>query len=91
MEDNSSLAEKTRRLEVLRKRQIEIAVQVNSENIGKNLKVLVEKRLARGKLLSRTEGNIRVLVDGDDDLIGQFVLVNIKETGPANMIGTLIY
>jgi len=88
--DNCLLVEKTRRLEFLRKRQIEIAVQCNSAHIGKNLKVLVEKRLARGKLLSRTEGNLRVLVDGSDDLIGQFVTVHIKETGPANMIGILV-
>lgn len=89
MEDNCSLAEKTRRLEHLRKRQIEIAVQLNAVHIGKKMKVLVEKRLGRGKLLSRTEGNIRVLIDASDDLIGQFVTVLIKEVGPANMIAVL--
>ncbi len=90
MEDNCSLAEKTRRLEFLQKRQIEIAAAVNSAHIGKNFKVLVEKRLARGKLLSRTEGNIRVLLDGNDDLIGQFVTVRIEHVGPANMSAVIV-
>ncbi len=90
MEDNCSLAEKTKRLEFLQKRQMEIAAEVNSLNIGNNFKVLVEKRLARGKLLSRTEGNIRVLLDGSDDLIGQYVTVRIERVGPANMTAVIV-
>lgn len=89
MDDTCSLKEKTRRLELIRKRQIDIAVRLNSENIGKKIKVLVEKRLTPGKLLSRSEGNIRVLVEGSDDLIGHFIDVFIQDAGPANMIGAL--
>ncbi len=85
MVDDCPAAEKTRRLDFLQKRQIEIAATLNSSLIGNKIKVLVEKRLAHGKLLSRTEGNIRVILDGSDDLIGQFVDVQIESAGPANM------
>ncbi len=59
-------------------------------NIGKILKCLVEKRLTNGKLLARTEGNVRVLFDGDDAKIGQFVLLNIDNAGAVNLAGSLI-
>jgi len=88
--DDCLESEKLKRLQELQKRQIEICFERNSLNIGKTFKTLVEKRLANGKLLARTEGNVRVLFDGDDDLIGSFVSVNIESTGPANMLGSLI-
>lgn len=90
LEDTCSLAEKTRWLDELQKRQVEIAAELNAVHIGKNLQVLVEKRLSHGKLLSRTEGNIRVLLDGSDDLVGQFVTVRIEDSGPANMTAVLV-
>jgi tRNA-2-methylthio-N6-dimethylallyladenosine synthase len=90
LEDHCSLVEKTRRLDKLQKRQVEIAAELNAANIGRNLQVLVEKRLSRGKLLSRTEGNIRVLLDGSDDLVGQFVTVHIEQSGPTNMTAVVI-
>ena len=89
MEDNCSLEEKTRRLEVLQKRQVDICFAQNSLNIGKTLKTLVEKRLTNGKLLARTEGNIRVLFEGKDELIGRFVKLKIEDAGSVNLIGSL--
>ncbi len=89
MDDNCSKEEKTRRLEELRKRQIDICFARNSLKIGKTLKTLVEKRLTSGKLLARTEGNIRVLFDGKDDIIGKFVKLKIVDAGSVNLIGSL--
>ncbi len=77
---------KQARLEVLQKRQIAIADERYKRYVGKTLKTLVEKRLAHGKLLARTEGNVRVLIDGSDSLIGTFVDVMITESGPVNLI-----
>ncbi|KKQ48594.1 MAG: (Dimethylallyl)adenosine tRNA methylthiotransferase MiaB [candidate division TM6 bacterium GW2011_GWF2_38_10] len=89
MEDNCSLDEKTKRLEHLQTRQMEIAAELNSQLIGKKIKVLVEKRLSHGKLLSRTEGNLRVLIDGPDALVGTFVTVRVEHAGPANLQAVL--
>lgn len=89
-EDDCLQEVKLKRLDALQKRQVEICKQKNSLNIGKVLKSLVEKRLTNGKLLSRTEGNVRVLFEGDEKLIGQFVKLKIDRAGAVNMFGSLI-
>ncbi len=89
MADDCPADIKSARLETLQKRQMEIAFEQNSLNIGKIITCLVEKRLEHGKLLARTEGNVRVVFDGSDDLIDTFVDVEILSTGPANMSGQL--
>ncbi len=90
MTDDCPANIKSARLEALQKRQMEIACQKNSLNIGKILTCLVEKRLEHGKLLARTEGNIRVLIEGPDTLIGTFLKVQIGAAGPANMTGKVM-
>lgn len=89
MHDTCTLAEKNRRLAALQERQTVIAVEQNLLLKGKVLKVLVEKRLAHGKLLARTEGNIRVFLDGEHTLVGSFVDVKIQETAVAHISGCL--
>ena len=89
MDDDCSKEEKGRRLEDFQLRQKEISLVCNKKNIGKQVKVLVEKYLESGKLLARTEGNIRVLFDGNRDLIGTFIFVKIKSAGPANLTASL--
>jgi tRNA-2-methylthio-N6-dimethylallyladenosine synthase len=81
---------KSARLEKLQARQMEIALEQNSKNIGKTLTCLVEKRLENGKLLARSEGNIRVLFDGNDSCVDKFVKLRIESTGPANMSAILV-
>lgn len=90
IEDDCPAAVKSARLETLQARQMQIAFEQNSLNIGKTLICLVEKRLENGKLLARTEGNIRVVFDGDDSCIDKFVELRIESTGPANMSGVLV-
>jgi len=90
MEETCSAEEKSTRLEALQKRQIEICLEQNSRNVGKILQALVEKRLTNDKLLARTEGNVRVLFMGSDDLIGTFVDLKITNAGPVNLEATLI-
>ncbi|MCF7799718.1 tRNA (N6-isopentenyl adenosine(37)-C2)-methylthiotransferase MiaB [Candidatus Babeliales bacterium] len=90
MEDNCPIEEKNRRLQELQTRQMEICFENNLLTVGKTFKTLVEKRLTNGKLLTRTAGNLRVLYDGNDDLIGNFVNLKIQSAGRANLVGSLI-
>jgi tRNA-2-methylthio-N6-dimethylallyladenosine synthase len=90
LEDNCPTSEKARRLSELQKRQREISLELNRKNIGKTLKVLVEKQLEPGKLLCRTEGNARVFIHGGSDLIGRFLDVTIESTTVVNMTGKII-
>lgn len=90
MEDTSSYQEKQKLLDALQERQKEISLERNLLNIDKTLKCLVEKRIAHDKLLARTEGNVRVHVQGPDSMIGNFANVLIQETGPVNMSGIFV-
>ena len=89
MDDDCSPEIKGARLEALQKRQLAIALENNTANIGKKLRCLVEKRLEHDKLLARTEGNVRVVFDGHDDLIGQFIDLVITSASPQNMHAVL--
>jgi len=90
LKDDCLLKVKYDRLKALQKRQVDVCREQNSRNVGKVLKCLVEKRLANGKLLGRSAGNLRVLFCGDDSLIGQFVNLKITGAGAVNIVGSLI-
>lgn len=89
MTDDVAPEVKSKRLADLQTRQHEIAFERNSALIGKNMKSLVEKRLENGKLLARTEGNLRVVFDGSDDLIGEFVSLEIIGASPVQVMAAL--
>lgn len=91
LEDNCPLQEKMHRLNILQNRQKEISLEKNCKNIGKILNVLVEKQLENGTLLSRTEGNTRVLLKGDKSLIGRFLKVKINCANVVNLQGEPIF
>ena len=90
MNDNCSPHEKLKRLTELQTHQKNISLQQNKKYVGKKIKTLVEKRLANGKLLSRTEGNLRVFFDGDNSLIGKFVDLLVMKSGPANLAAVYV-
>lgn len=90
MGDDVPQIEKSRRLEILQARQIELAAARYKKHLDQVYDVLVEKRLEDGKLLARTGGNIRVLFDGPASLIDSFTAVRITATGPVNLTGELI-
>lgn len=90
MQDDCPQAEKARRLSELQMRQREISLEQNRKNIGKTLKVLVEKELEPGKLLARTEANARVLIiSKNTNPVGSFADVKIESTTVVNMSGTI--
>ncbi len=90
MEDDCPADVKSRRLETLQKRQIEIGAEMYKRHIGKEYRVLVEKRLDDGMLLGRTPGNMRFLLEGNDTLIDSFVTARVLLTTPANLTGELV-
>jgi tRNA-2-methylthio-N6-dimethylallyladenosine synthase len=90
MEDKCTRDIKITRLNALQTSQVEIAHALNFEKIGKKLKILVEKRLTDGKLLARTEGNIRVIVNSPQDFVNSFISVEIKEANVANLVGEIV-
>lgn len=87
MGDTCPMEEKSARLTALQDRQKEICLEQNRAYIGKNMRVLVEKRATSGRLLARTAGNQRVFLHGDDVLIGRFIDVHITDAGPADLRG----
>lgn len=90
MGDDVPQSVKSQRLDILQTRQIEIATEVYLKHDGQLCEVLVEKRLDDGKLLARTGGNVRVLLDGPDSLIDTFTFVRITATSPVNLTAELI-
>lgn len=86
MGDGCPAEEKQSRLEGLQSRQKEICLERNRGYIGKKLRVLVEKKAGDGKLLARSSGNQRVILSGDEALVGTFVTVSIADAGPVNLI-----
>lgn len=90
MDDDVPQAEKSRRLDQLQTRQIAIAAEVYTRHQGRIVEVLVEKRLDDGKLLARTGGNVRVLLEGGDELIDTFVFVRVLATSPVNLTAELV-
>ncbi len=89
MGDTCPPEEKTERLMELQRRQKAIELERNKQYVGKNMRVLVEKRSTNGKLLARSAGNHRIVFDGSDMLVGTFVNVMIVESGQTELRGVL--
>lgn len=86
--DDVSYETKQKRLHELQELQKELCLEYNNSLCGQKVKVLVEKRFSHDKLLARTEGNVRVLFEGPDQLVGRFVEILITTAGPVNLEGT---
>jgi len=91
MTDEIPNEEKGRRLALLQERQQQIQYQRNAAYLGQVVEVLVEnKARSRVRLAGRTSNNKIVNFDGPDDLIGQFVSVEISGFSPYSLKGTLL-
>ena len=88
--DDVPASVKGARLEALQTRSKEICLERNKLMEGKTYKVLVEKRLDEKHLLGRTEGNVRVLFEGQDRLINQFTWVKALSAGPVNVLSEIV-
>jgi len=77
------------RLAELQARHREIGTERNQEFIGKTVRVLLEDQSASSEgWWGRTEGNIRVLVSGEQLATNQFVDVLIEKAGISQIEGT---
>ena len=80
---------KLRRLHVLIDLQKGISLKKNQRLVGKTFDVLVDDRSRRtpGKWKGKTNGNKTVVLEGDDDILGQIVRVTINEADGFTLFG----
>lgn len=94
MDDNVSKLEKKRREEVINDILKKTALENNKKYIGQEIKVLVEGINKRGKYYGKTSTYQTVLIKSakkaTQKLIGQFVMVHIKEILPFALEGELV-
>ena len=94
MEDDIPAAEKERRAQEIMEVQQEISYEKNAEKIGKNFKVLIDKKEA-GRYLGRTEFDSvevdnEVVIHGKDLKIGEFVNVRITKAYDYDIEGEVV-
>ena len=87
MDDDVPPAEKIRRRQAVEEAQECIATEMNAEQLGRTVEVLVDGR-QRGRWRGRTTTNKLVFFESDDDWLGQLARVRITWTGPWSMLGS---
>ena len=89
--DDTPLAVKKKRLQILQERINQQAMDISRGMVGSTQRVLVEKvsRKSALQVSGRTENMRWVNFDGDETLIGQFVDVVITEALPNSLRGRL--
>lgn len=88
MEDSVSEADKMRRFRQLETLQEEIATEIHARLLGETVEVLFEDK-SRNHWRGRTENNILVFAESDENLRGKVLPVTITWTGPWSMVGEL--
>ena len=88
-EDDVPLEEKQRRLAHLLEVQKKISDEENSRRVGELVEILVEGMARReGCVYGKSRDHRTVIFPGTDELIGNFVNVNVKEGSVSGLIGT---
>jgi tRNA-2-methylthio-N6-dimethylallyladenosine synthase len=82
-------AEKESRRRALERLQEQIATELNQRFLGQTVEVLVEGE-SKGRWRGRSPNNKLVFFAHPDDLTGQTVSVEIKQTGPWALQGSLV-
>lgn len=91
MDDPISQEEKSAWFKELLQVQNEVTSQQCQKYVGQTVKVLVEGTSTKsGYLTARTQGNIIVDLQGDESLIGKFVMVKIVDTQNWFLKGELV-
>jgi len=91
MPDSIDMETKKRRLQELQTRLLELANQISRQMVGSQQRILVEghSRKSEFELAGRTENNRVVNFVGPNDLIGQFVDVEITQSLNNSLKGIL--
>lgn len=89
--DDVPMEVKQARLQRLQKRIVEMAMNISESMVGSTQTVLVDRpaRKDHHQISGRTENNRVVNFDGDQNLIGQFVDVEITEALPNSLRGKM--
>jgi len=92
LQDNVPMDVKQARLRRLQKRIVEMAAGISAEMVGTVQTVLVDRPARKDpkQISGRTENNRVVNFDGEHNLIGQFVDVEITEALPNSLRGVMI-
>ncbi len=90
--DDTPMSVKKERLSILQNRISQQAANISRSMVGKTQTILVEGHSKKdpNQLCGRTENNRVVNFSGTDDLIGQFVIVEITEALPNSLRGILL-
>lgn len=83
---------KVRRLQEAIDLQLELSLESNKRDIGKEFEVLVEGRSKRSaeQMFGRTSQNKVVLFDKGENKVGDFIKVVITDATPATLFGTQV-
>jgi len=84
MPDDVPAQEKMQRFRILEDLQEQIASEINSQYLGKNVSVLFEEKV-KDRWRGRTPTNKLVFIESDEDLRGIEIPVSITWTGPWSM------
>ena len=90
--DDVPMEVKQARLQRLQKRIVEMAAEISQNMVGTRQTVLVDRPARKDpqQISGRTENNRVVNFDGDQNLIGQFVEVEITEALPNSLRGVMV-
>jgi len=89
LEDSLSLEEKEARLQKLNKVLNKYFLISNENVVGQKVKVLVEGRNDKGTLFGYTDTNKLINFNGDDDLIGEIIEVEVTEAKTWSLDGVI--
>jgi len=89
LEDNVTLTEKKRRLNLIEQLQESVATEINARLLGKTVEILVEGR-KQSKWQGRTRTDKLVFFSDSGNYMGQLVNINIEKTSPWSLQGRLI-
>jgi len=88
MEDDVAAEEKQARLKAIEQLQEEILTDINRQQLGRTLEILVEGQ-KRDKWYGRTRNDKLVYFDEEADLKGELVSIRVEKTSPWSLQGIL--
>ena len=88
MEDDVAAEEKQARLKTIEQLQEEILTDINRQQLGRTLEILVEGQ-KRDKWYGRTRNDKLVYFDEETDLKGELVSIRVEKTSPWSLQGVL--
>jgi tRNA-2-methylthio-N6-dimethylallyladenosine synthase len=89
VEDDVPGDEKLRRLQVINSMQQRAQEGQNRSRVGRREEVLVDTVTQKGRVAGRTRDFRIVHLDGDEDLLGRMIEVEVTASGPNSLVGVV--